>query len=157
MMNACRPLLLLAALLVAPASSATLKSPSASAVATPSSSWRSASDPTSGRTYYWHLETRERQWERPAELDAAPAAATTAPATAETVAAETAAAAQPAGLIAWKGPSESLPARLGRRAREAVAGGASALGGLGGIVPQGSAFVKGVYLSSVLAFAAVVI
>lgn len=30
--------------------------------------WRSAQDPDSGRTYYYHVETRETQWSKPLEL-----------------------------------------------------------------------------------------
>ena len=30
--------------------------------------WRTATDPASGRTYYYHVETRETQWRKPLEL-----------------------------------------------------------------------------------------
>mmetsp|Transcript_23600 Transcript_23600/g.44898 ORF Transcript_23600/g.44898 Transcript_23600/m.44898 type:complete len:954 (-) Transcript_23600:56-2917(-) len=30
--------------------------------------WRTATDPASGRTYYYHVETRETQWRKPVEL-----------------------------------------------------------------------------------------
>lgn len=34
----------------------------------PATKWRSAVDPKSGRTYYYHLETRETQWRKPMDL-----------------------------------------------------------------------------------------
>lgn len=38
------------------------------------SDWKQATDPNSGRVYYWHTKTRQTTWIRPAEFDAAPAA-----------------------------------------------------------------------------------
>ena len=34
------------------------------------SKWEVATDPASGRNYYWNTETRETTWARPAEMDA---------------------------------------------------------------------------------------
>ena len=37
-------------------------------IMTAKSMWRTAVDPASGRTYYYHVETRETQWRKPLEL-----------------------------------------------------------------------------------------
>ena len=35
--------------------------------------WKQATDPKTGRHYYWHTKTRQTTWIRPVEMDAAPA------------------------------------------------------------------------------------
>ena len=45
----------------------------ASTAATTPSAWRAASDPRTGREYYWNTATRESRWTKPEEMDAAPA------------------------------------------------------------------------------------
>ena len=139
-----------------------------------SSLWKEATDPSTGRKYYWHVKTRQTTWQRPAELDAPAPAPASAVAAIEPTAKQDAASIEPAAEPTLVEPAEpllqktramplpvraaQLAARGASRARASVA---SVIGA--GDMPEpdesfvpGKTLLKGLYLSSVFAVAAAI-
>ena len=88
----------------APVAAAPAPAPAAAAAA-PSSVWRSAVDPNSGKTYYYNKATKQTVWQRPAELDAPAPAATAAAAAPPTPSRPAAALPSPAPATAAAAPA----------------------------------------------------
>ena len=105
------------------------------AAATPSA-WRAASDPRTGREYYWNTATRESRWTKPEEMDAAPASDYQAFVTPT----------QP--RITYK--PKGIGARLGALADRLATGAERNL-------HPTSAIAKGIYLGGLLGFASAVL
>ena len=173
--------LLLAAALVALASAGGLRR---TAVPPPTaqqqaSQWREATDPATGRKYYWHIKTRHTTWQRPAELDApaptpaplpavAPIEPTAKlePTSAEPVTEPTLVEpAEPLLPLQQKPRAMPLPARAAQIAARSVSRARASVASVVGLgdapdpdesfVP-GKTLLKGLYLSSVFAVAAAI-
>ena len=166
-------LLFLLALLITPAHPIALRRPRATRSSGTTASqgddesptWQEATDPVTGRKYYWNTGSRETTWVRPAEMDA-PVAAPPAPppsAPVEPVIVES-----KAPRLTWNGPSSNLASRLATQARERLASGRETIDGWRAHVGAGMAnanpperegktLTKGLYLGGALAFGAAVL
>ena len=128
----------------------------------PTSEWRQATDPSSGRVYYWHVKTRQTTWIRPAELDAPPAAQSIPDAAASDGVAQTALADEAVeSALAEKPKVMPLHARVGKAAKGARSRLASAVrfgsDELDATASPAKSLMKGVYLSSIFVVAAAVL
>ena len=128
----------------------------------PTSEWRQATDPSSGRVYYWHVKTRQTTWIRPAELDASPAAQTVPDAAVSDATSQTALAGETAESTRAQKP-KVLP--LHARFAKAATGASSRLASAvrfgsdeqDATASPGKSLRKGVYLGSIFVVAAAVL